>query len=89
MPTRTGAGYSNSSDAGQAGRAAAEQALKALAKDRIDLVLVFGASTYQYKPLLAGVRAVTGNAPLIGCSSAGEFTHANIGHKSVAVMLVS
>jgi hypothetical protein len=89
MPTRTGAGYSNASDAGQAGRQAAEQAVKALGRDRVDLVLVFAASTYAYKPLLAGVRALTGSAPLIGCTSAGEFTHANIGHKSVAVMLIS
>src|SRR5262245_3995635 len=89
MPTRTGAGYSCAEDPGQAGRRAAEQAITALATGRVDLVLVFAASSYRYEPLLAGVRSVTGAAPLIGCSSAGEFTHQEVGRRSVAIMAIS
>jgi methyl-accepting chemotaxis protein len=89
MATRTGAGYSNADAAWDAGRAAADQALAALGRDRTDLVLVFASSRYAYQPLLAGVRSLIGSAPLVGCSSAGEFTHQKIGHESVAVMLIT
>jgi len=88
MTTRAGSGYSEERSAAAAGRAAAAQALGG-AGGRADLVLVFASTNYAFTELLRGVREVTGAAPLIGASTAGQFTERSGGAESVAVMAVS
>lgn len=69
-----------------AGEAAARQAFSGLAGSDARLVFAFAAPSYDYARLVEGLRRVTGDTPLLGCSSAGEFTDRALGHESVAVM---
>lgn len=72
MKIRAGTGFSGLSDAGEAGREAASEALKALSGEQPALVMVFTAPKYDLPALLAGIRSVTGDARLIGGTSSGE-----------------
>lgn len=78
-------GASTDVDARRAGREAAGQA-----RIRPDgrLVVVFSADSYDLADLLDGVREVTGDIPLIGCSTAGEITADRAGDASVVVMVL-
>lgn len=83
---RTGSGYSKNSDPVVAGEAAAREALGGLGGAAPRLFLTFAAPSYDYGRLVEGIRRVTGSTPLLGCSSAGEFTNKALGHESVAVI---
>ena len=68
---------------------AIQQAKDKLGGVRVDLSIVCSSSDYDYQAVVDTVRAATGNAPLIGCSSSGEFTEENVEHGSVAVGLIA
>jgi methyl-accepting chemotaxis protein len=73
---------------GTGGTATAEQAAKqAMAKlgGKADLAIVYCSTAYDYAEVVAAVRRVTGGAPLVGCSSAGEFTEDEAMTKAIAV----
>jgi hypothetical protein len=59
-------------DAHQAGQEAAAQAMAPLAGEPPALVLVFATPRFDLPALLAGVRAVTGDALLVGSTGSGE-----------------
>jgi len=63
------AGGSDSHDSFRAGVAAATEALAG--REDADLILVFGTAGHDQDALLAGVRSVTGETPLGGCSAEG------------------
>lgn len=88
MTTRAKSGYSDERGARSAGQSAARQALEGMSSAP-DLVLVFASTNYAFPELLRGVREVTGAAPLIGASTAGQFTETSGGAESVVVMAVS
>ena len=77
-------GRSSAADASAAGREAAAAAVD----DRPDaaLLVVFCSDAYDPAPLLAGVRAVGGATPLIGCSTSGEISTEGPGDAGVVVM---
>ncbi|MDO8339689.1 MAG: FIST N-terminal domain-containing protein [Candidatus Burarchaeum sp.] len=86
-----GVGSSVERDAFSAGREAAEKALKQIKYGKpLQLALIFTSRVYEdaYDKLLAGVRAVTKNAPLTGCSTFGEIANRPL-TKSVVVMVFS
>ena len=84
----TGIGWSASQDALQAGTEAAARALERLAPRTAQLAIVFGSSWFDQPPLLAGVRAVLGDVPLAGQSTAGEITpEGPASHSCVVVLL--
>jgi hypothetical protein len=66
-------GASESDDAAEAGRAAATQAMSGLDGRTPALVLVYASVRYDLTTLLAAIRSVTGDAPLVGASSSGHF----------------
>lgn len=66
-------GSSEAGDAAEAGRAAATQAMDGLAGARPALVIVYASIRYDLPALLGAIRAVTGDAPLVGETSAGHF----------------
>ncbi len=70
-------------------REAAMQAKEELDGGRIDLSIVYSSSEYDLCEVVDAVRKVTGNALLIGASSAGEFTERKVESGSVAVGLLS
>ncbi|GMV15545.1 MAG: hypothetical protein AMXMBFR56_37690 [Polyangiaceae bacterium] len=88
MTTRAKSGYSDERSARSAGQSAARQALEGMSTSP-DLVLVFASTNYAFPELLRGVREVTGTAPLLGASTAGQFTEKSGGAESVVVMAVS
>lgn len=71
MGTRSGVGRSGDRDARNAGREAATRACAALGGAPPDFCLVFSGSGHAPAELLAGIREVTGDAALSGCSSEG------------------
>lgn len=68
-----GIGTSVLPDASEAGRQAAETALQELEGSAPALILVFTSTRYALQPLLAAIRATTGDVPLAGATSSGSF----------------
>lgn len=88
MTTRVGVGFSSEAASMDAGTAAAQEAMRGVGVQEADIVFVFASTNHDFARLLPAIRKVTGNARLVGCSTAGEFTHAAVGHGSVAVMAI-
>jgi signal transduction histidine kinase len=55
-----------------AGARAAREALGAIRRHATSVVFVFASARYDLDDVVAGVRGVTGSAPLVGASTAGE-----------------
>jgi hypothetical protein len=77
-----GAGSSTSSDSRTAG---AEAASLAVRDAGVKLLVVFASQSHDLDALLAGVRSVSPDAPLIGCSTAGEIAGTGPGDAGVVV----
>ncbi len=88
MATRLVTGLSTGHDSRATARAAVEEARTKLGGGAIDLVLLYCSSNYHYAEVLATVRELTGAAPLIGASTAGEFTEQHVCLGSIAVSLI-
>jgi hypothetical protein len=80
-----GSGRSCESDAGAAG---AEAAREALAGRQASLVMVFCPAGIDYTALLEGVRAVAGDAPLIGCTGIAQLAQVGPAQASVVVSVL-
>ena len=72
-----------------AAKEAVLQAKEKLGRDRVDLAIVYSSSVYDHREVVDVVREATDNAPLIGSSSAGEFTEDKVERGCVAVGLLS
>lgn len=89
MATKFGTAIAKGKDSLKVGQDVAGEAMnKARTKD-VDLAVVFASSVYDYQAVVNGVRQVTNNAPLIGCSTAGEFTEEKVDKESVACAVIS
>jgi len=75
MPMRLHAasGSSEAHDAAEAGRAAATEAMNGLDGRTPALIVVFASVRYDLPALIRSIRAVTGDTPLVGETSAGHF----------------
>lgn len=91
MATRVGVGESRHRKGAEAGREAAAAAVARMGGGTASLVLVFATAGHDQDELLAGVRDVTGDAPLSGCSGAGVITRrgSDEGSRAVAVMAIA
>lgn len=67
-----GVGHEEPGPAAEAGRRAARAALSGR---EAKLVVVFASEAYDLQALVGAIRAETGGAPLIGCTTAGELSH--------------
>jgi len=85
MATQFTTGFGSGEDAAST---AAESAVAGLDGDA-DFVVVFCSSTYEYDEVVASIRAQTGDAPLIGASTAGEFTEQQAGEGGIAVTAIA
>lgn len=74
-----GSGYSRSRDSYQAGVEAAQHAIKQIVQFEPTLVVVFASVYHELERALAGVRKVTGDVPLVGCTTSGEYCDKLIG----------
>ena len=88
MATRMATGVGKGDAGFEHGRTAAQAAVDEVGAPP-HLVLVFASPRHDHGEVLKGVRSVTGEAPLIGCSSAGEFTEQDVVSESVVVTVVS
>jgi len=70
---KAGVGSSASTSADVAGREAAATAMSALGGRPPALIIVYASVAYDLPALLASIRAVTGSAPLLGATTAGQF----------------
>jgi hypothetical protein len=75
-------GQSGLTDARAAGK---EAAAGAVAADDPKLLIVFCGETHDLDELLAGIRDVAGDTPLIGCTTAGEISTAGPGDAGVVM----
>src|SRR5262245_9305806 len=81
-------GASESDDVVEAGRTAAEQAMSKLNGATPALVVVYASVRYDLPNLLAAVRSVTGDTPLVGASSSGHFSGADLVEPGRGVVLL-
>ncbi len=90
MGTSVGVGQSSKREDFQAGREAAQRAFEQMGREKADLVLVFATVGYDQRKLMEGIKDVTGNTPLSGCSGEGIITQhgSDEGSHAVAVMAV-
>jgi methyl-accepting chemotaxis protein len=84
MATKFATAIAKENDGLSAGKNAATKALAKLGGMKPSLVMVFASTKYNYNDVVKGVKSAAGNIPLIGCSSAGEFTDETVGNDSVA-----
>lgn len=89
MPTKMGTGLSSSPDGYTAASSAAEAAVARVDREDLKLTLVFASSSYDLAKVVAGVGDVVGNCPVIGCSSAGEFSDEGATTGAVTVSVLS
>ncbi len=83
-----GAGNATNQDSFQAGMDAAGQAMNQITKFAGNLVMVYSSVNYDLPRVLAGIQAVTGDIPMIGCTTAGEFCD-GIHNDSVTVAVMA
>ena len=88
MATSVGVGNSRQPDPFRAGQEAARKALDRMGQTPPNLVFVFGSVRFDQESLVQGVISMTGPAPLIGCSTAGEILPEGPSRRSVAVMTI-
>src|SRR3989344_937774 len=74
MSINAGVGISQGDDSYATGANAAQDALDRLGAKDPQALLVFASVQYDQVKMLSGVRSVTGDALLVGCSTAGEIT---------------
>lgn len=89
MAIRAGVGISKNSESYLAGAEACRLAMERAGIQQPDFVFIFSSVAYDQKEVVRGVRATSNNAPMIGCSDAGEITNDGPAQKSVAVMTIS
>jgi len=81
---KAGVGRSSGSDAFRAGAEACREAMDR-AGGKTNLIIVFSTVAYDQKKMLEGVRSVSKEIPLVGCSDSGEITAEGPVSKHVAV----
>lgn len=87
MTTRMGVGLSDTAQGYNCGREAAQAALAAIDSGLPALALLF-TSHPQPDEVLKGVNAALGNVPLIGATSAGQYSHEGYVEQGAGVMLI-
>ncbi|MFQ6083838.1 MAG: FIST signal transduction protein [Candidatus Aminicenantia bacterium] len=86
MAISVGVGVSNVKNSYQAANEAAQKALKEMKGEHPDFVLVFSTDRFDQKKMIEGIRAITGEAPLVGCCGAGLISKDGLSTDSIAVL---
>lgn len=85
---KAGVGISKRQDTVAAGREACKEALDK-AGGEANLIIVFSSVAHNQEDVVKGVRAVSKNIPLVGCSDAGEITTQGPDSGKIAVMALN
>ncbi len=86
MSTSLGVGISENPDPFAAGKQAAGAVCEQAQGNYFNLLIVFASVKFDQQALIRGIKSVCHNAPIIGCSSAGEISTAGSTKDSVAIM---
>lgn len=89
MGTLLVTGHAKGGNSQEVAKAALEQAQLKLGNKKVDLAIVYCSSEYNYQEVVSTIRKLTNNAPLIGCSTGGEFTEDSVKKGSIALGLIS
>lgn len=81
-----GTGIGKHESAFQAGKIAAKQALDKIGSSKCDLVFVFSSVRFDLPELIRGVRSITEQARLVGCTTSGEINNDGRQTESVVVL---
>ncbi|MFO7949447.1 MAG: FIST N-terminal domain-containing protein [Candidatus Fermentibacteraceae bacterium] len=87
MSTMVSTGLAGGENGAEAASAALAEALQDL-EGRPDLALVYSSSELDYDCVLKAVASELGDVPVVGCSTAGQFTERELGRKTVSVALM-
>ena len=82
-------GSSEAHDAVEAGRAAATEAMAGLNGATPAMIIVYASVRYDLPTLIGAIRAVTGDTPLVGETSAGHFRGADLTHPHSGVAVLA
>jgi len=88
MATQAGVGFSGNKVAYQAGYEACSLAIKRAGIEKPDFLIAFSSVGLDQNEVVRAINEAGGQAPLIGCSDAGEITNAGPGKGGVAVMAI-
>lgn len=86
MGTKAGVGISKNSDSKKAGIEACKKAMDQVVDP--ELIIVFSSVKHNQQEMLSGIKEVSGDTALVGCSTAGEITSDGPSEGSVAVMAI-
>ncbi len=89
MSIQSSVGRSFNVQAQAAGQEAAQQAIAGLKGKSANLIIVFSSVVFDQKIMLQGIRSVTKETPLLGCSTAGEIITTGPSKNSVVVMAIA
>src|SRR5918992_3508744 len=89
MTIDAGVGMSRHHNPNLAGREAAEQALKKAGVSKADFVFMFASIGYDQPSLVRTVRAITGGAPLAGCSAEGTINGDDADESNFSVVVTA
>lgn len=89
MAIYAGVGLSKEKDAYQAGYGACKTAIEKSGNKKPDLTIVFASVSFEQSEMLKGVREASNNAPLVGCTDAGEIVNEGPNQHSVGVMAIA
>jgi methyl-accepting chemotaxis protein len=87
MPTKMATALRKGADSATTAREAALEAMQKLG-GKPSLVICYASPAYDYEQVVSTLRRETAGAPLIGCSSAGEFTEDKVENGSIAIALL-
>jgi hypothetical protein len=82
-------GHARALDAREAGALAARQVLDKIGREPPLLGFVFASSYLPMYQVVSGLTSLLGDIPLIGTSSAGEFSNLTLDERSVAIALLA
>ncbi len=88
MAISVGIGTSKEIESFAAGAAASLNALEKISREIPDVVFCFASSRFNHHELIRGIKSVIPDAPLIGCTTAGEITTTGTDNKSVAILVL-
>ena len=83
-----GSGVSDGETGREAGRRAAADAMRGILAHRVSTVLVYCSVEHALDEVLHGVGEVVGDAPVLGCTTAGELVN-GMHHGRVAVVVIA
>ena len=89
MVTQFATGITTEKDSFKAGQEAAKKAWAKLEKKKANLVILFSSPTYNYTEVVKGIKSITGEVTITGCTSAGEFTDEKITKGGLACAIIS